>query len=376
MAFVVSATQPPGGSLGDEWFNPNTNELRKLVALNGTTVSYVTVNVGGTSSNTTSNIFSTNTITIGVTTFASNVIISAGGASTAPAWMSALGGNIVTANNFTYHTFNTSSTFALTLGIGTGNVLYNSAQVLIIGGGAGGGGFIGGGGGAGGFFETTISNLISGTYRIIIGAGGAGGTGATAPTAYGANGFSSFANIIPAGSFSALYGGGGGFYGPPAGIGFQGASGGGASAGGSGQPRAGQPSIAPLQGFAGGNNFPQDGAGAGGGGGGAGGVGGNGGPNTGGTGGPGKISSINGWNAYFSAGGGGSGGDNPLSVPGNGGISGGGSGGTRINNPGANANAFTGGGGGAGGMGPNPNGSTAIGGNGGSGTIIIRYQSS
>jgi len=310
MAFVVSATQPPGGSLGDEWFNPNTNELRKLVALNGTTVSYVTVNVGGTASNTTSNIFSTNTITTSVTTYAANVIIGVGGASTAPLWMSASGGDIVTAGGNTYHTFNTSSTFALTLGTGIG-ALYNTAQVLIIGGGAGGGGYIGGGGGAGGFFETTISNLISGTYRIIIGAGGAGGAGATAPTAYGANGFSSFANIIPAGSFSALYGGGGGFYGPPAGIGFQGASGGGASAGGSGQPRAGQPSIAPLQGFAGGNNFPQDGAGAGGGGGGAGGVGSNGGPNSGGGGGPGKITTINGFTQYFAGGGGGSGWNRP-----------------------------------------------------------------
>lgn len=44
MAFVVSATQPPNGSLGDEWFNPNTNELRKLVAVNGTNATYFGVN--------------------------------------------------------------------------------------------------------------------------------------------------------------------------------------------------------------------------------------------------------------------------------------------------------------------------------------------
>jgi hypothetical protein len=43
MAFVVSKTQPPNGQLGDEWFNPTTNELKKLVALNGTTVAFTTI---------------------------------------------------------------------------------------------------------------------------------------------------------------------------------------------------------------------------------------------------------------------------------------------------------------------------------------------
>ena len=41
MAHVVSNTQPPlGGALGDEWFNPTTNKLYKLVAVNGTSVSW------------------------------------------------------------------------------------------------------------------------------------------------------------------------------------------------------------------------------------------------------------------------------------------------------------------------------------------------
>ena len=307
MAFVVSATQPPGGSLGDEWFNPNTNELRKLVALNGTTVSYVTVNVGGTTSNTTSNIFSTNTITTSVTTYAANVIINTGSASTPPLWMSATGGNMVTANNYTYHTFNTSSTFALTLGVGIGNVLYNTAQVLLIAGGGGGGGGTGGGGGAGGFYETTISNLISGTYTIVVGAGGTGGSGVSAPAGYGANGTSSSANITPAGSFIALYGGGGGFYGPPSFLGRQGASSGAAGGGGSGNtPYGAVPSLNPSQGFPSGANKAQDGAGAGGGGGGAGGtLNTDGGVNVGGFGGQAKATSIRGYTEYYAGGGGG-----------------------------------------------------------------------
>ena len=40
MAHVVSTTQPPNGALGDEWFNPKTNKLYKLVALGGTNVSW------------------------------------------------------------------------------------------------------------------------------------------------------------------------------------------------------------------------------------------------------------------------------------------------------------------------------------------------
>jgi len=40
MAHIVSNTQPPYGALGDEWFNPSTNKLFKLVALGGTNVSW------------------------------------------------------------------------------------------------------------------------------------------------------------------------------------------------------------------------------------------------------------------------------------------------------------------------------------------------
>ncbi len=41
MAHIVSATQPPSGALGDEWFNPTTNKFYKLVAVGGTSVQWL-----------------------------------------------------------------------------------------------------------------------------------------------------------------------------------------------------------------------------------------------------------------------------------------------------------------------------------------------
>jgi len=38
MAHIVSTSQPPSGELGDEWFDPATNKLYKLVAAGGTNV--------------------------------------------------------------------------------------------------------------------------------------------------------------------------------------------------------------------------------------------------------------------------------------------------------------------------------------------------
>jgi len=40
MAHIVSTTQPPNGALGDEWYNPTTNKLYKLIALRGTSVQW------------------------------------------------------------------------------------------------------------------------------------------------------------------------------------------------------------------------------------------------------------------------------------------------------------------------------------------------
>ena len=41
MAHTVSTTQPPLGALGDEWYNPTTNKLFKLVAVGGTSVQWI-----------------------------------------------------------------------------------------------------------------------------------------------------------------------------------------------------------------------------------------------------------------------------------------------------------------------------------------------
>jgi hypothetical protein len=40
MAHIVSTTPPPGLALGDEWYNPSTNKLFKLIAVNGNNVSF------------------------------------------------------------------------------------------------------------------------------------------------------------------------------------------------------------------------------------------------------------------------------------------------------------------------------------------------
>ena len=40
MAHIVSTTQPPGLALGDEWYNPSTNKLYKLIAVSGNKVSF------------------------------------------------------------------------------------------------------------------------------------------------------------------------------------------------------------------------------------------------------------------------------------------------------------------------------------------------
>lgn len=65
MAHIVSNTQPPNGALGDEWFNPTTNKLSKLVALRGTTVSWQDIGnvISGTSGGgSTTNVTNFNTL--------------------------------------------------------------------------------------------------------------------------------------------------------------------------------------------------------------------------------------------------------------------------------------------------------------------------
>ena len=45
MALTVSTTQPNGGTLGDEWYNPSTNEFKKLIATNGTSVNWTGIGI-------------------------------------------------------------------------------------------------------------------------------------------------------------------------------------------------------------------------------------------------------------------------------------------------------------------------------------------
>ena len=41
MAHTVSTSQPTNAALGDEWFNPTTNQLYKLVPVNGQTLNWI-----------------------------------------------------------------------------------------------------------------------------------------------------------------------------------------------------------------------------------------------------------------------------------------------------------------------------------------------
>ena len=96
-------------------------------------------------------------------------------------FMDASGGSTSTytesGKNYKAHTFTSSSNFVLnTLGDG-------ATQVFVLGGGGGGGSgnddpASGGGGGAGGYNLTTNSFSTTGTYPIVVGAGGSG-TGST-----------------------------------------------------------------------------------------------------------------------------------------------------------------------------------------------------
>ena len=187
MAFVVSADQPPGGSLGDEWFNPNTNELKKLVASSGTTVTYATINRANTivGNVTVANISNNTTIT------------TASISQTFSDWITATGGNIFTADGYTYHTFNASSTFAVTMGIGVGPA-YNTAQVLLIGGGGGGG--------------LAKVSTISGSIQYYSGGGGGGVSTPGYPALSGNAGIGggTGGNTVLAGRSANIYTGSGG----------------------------------------------------------------------------------------------------------------------------------------------------------------------
>jgi len=221
-----------------------------------------------------------------------------------------------------------------------------TAEVLVVAGGGAGGFRHGGGGGAGGVLYQNAFNIASGSYPIVVGAGGVGSS------VSGSN--STFSTL------TAIGGGGGGNDGL---VGKNGGSGGGGangSFGGNGTTG---------QGNKGGNQNNGNGCcfanGAGGGGAGAAGANTIGGASS--AGGNGVTYSISG-TAVTYGGGGGGGKANAGAMAG--GTGGGGAGGTNSALTGVAGTANTGGGGGGGGA---NGGSSGNGGNGGSGIVIIKY---
>lgn len=232
-------------------------------------------------------------------------------------------------------------------------------EYLIVGGGGGGGSSNsvgGGGGGGGGGFLTGSTDVLSGSYSIVVGAGGVGDT-------VGGN--------SSALSLTSIGGGKGGYAGNsptvPLAVGGTGGSGGGGGATddvGGISGAAGSGTVG--QGKNGGTGSAQNNSGtAGGGGGGAFAVGGNG-PFSSGVGGDGINSSIRGTGSITYGGGGGGGTRGGGGIGQLGGLGGGGSGGRNGGLGAQNGTTNLGGGGGGSGGG-------SVVGNGGDGVVIIRY---
>jgi hypothetical protein len=275
----------------------------------------------------------------------------------------ATGGTITFSGSYKIHTFTTVGTtnFVVSQVLPTGF----SLQVLVVGGGAGGGVNSAGGGGAGGAIFVTSQTVTSGSYSIVVGAGGSGGINLFAPLygAVGSNGSNSTAF-----GYTGIGGGGGGYC-PQSSSNVINGVAGGCGGGGAAFDRGASAGIGgtPLQagGFAGGNGVGNNSGGAGGGG--MGSVGSNGSGNIAGSGGNGATYTIGG-TAYTLSGGGG-GGSYAGSTTSSGGSGGGGAGAQVTNTSGSNATYYgSGGGGGAGG------GGAPKGGDGYQGIVIIAYN--
>jgi hypothetical protein len=233
-----------------------------------------------------------------------------------------------------------------------------NVEYLIVAGGGGGGSRDSGAGGAGGLLTGAIKTTIStGTYAIVVGAGGAGGVGNTSGSGNGSDS-AAFGD-------TSIGGGRGGQY--PTNYAATGGSGGG------GYNGAGGAAGTTGQGYKGGNGNTPNSNYNGGGGGGAGGEGGDSLSDgvSGGDGGIGryfgdKYSQYLGEDGWF-AGGGGAGGEQGGSTDGTGGIGGGGNGHSSAAEDGQ---INTGGGGGS-----NRGYYTGlVAGSGGSGIVLIRYS--
>jgi hypothetical protein len=248
----------------------------------------------------------------------------------AVAGVHATGGLITIDGDYVVHTFKQSGSF-----VSNGT---NACAYLMVGGGGGGGGDHSGGGGGGQVIIGSAS-LSSGTYPIVIGAGGS--PGGPRNGVYATNGGNTTFNGL-----TAFGGGGGGQYSDQSGSG--GASGGGGASFGSG----GGPGLATNYGITGYNGAAGNNSGAGGGGG----AGGNGSQSAGG---PGISSSITGTTVGYGGGGGGANNSNGY------GADGGGNG--DATSTGATSGKQNTGGGGGG------NTSVQPGTSGGSGIVVIRY---
>jgi len=270
----------------------------------------------------------------------------------------ASGGTEVTAGGYKYHTFTASGNLTVT---GPGTFEY-----LMVAGAGAGGYDGGGGGGAGGLLQSSGIISTTGTYPVVIGAGGAAVTGYTQP---GSGTASTFNSLSATGGGAASYCAPSPTYAPSTAT--TGGSGGGGMLTNSNQTSNGGAGIA-GQGNAGGNGIAYSGQnwrGAGGGGASAAGAdnptgaGGNGGDGT-------QFSAwatatSTGDSGYYAGGGGGA--AEGSSTYGTGGSGGGGRGGS-INsgqNTGTPGTVNTGGGGGGS--------DTGSSGAGGSGIVIIRY---
>ena len=233
------------------------------------------------------------------------------------------GGTITTSGLYTIHTF-----------LGNGTLSSNvplTADMMIIAGGGPGGGNLAGGGGAGGYQYLTSQSISSGSYNVVIGAGGAGVPGVQ-DAGRGSNGADT-----TFGNFAASIGGGAGGSGEPGALGHHNGNSGGSGGGQSGytigssytstrsSATAGQGNVGGLSGR-GGPGYP------GAGGGGSAGQGNDVSSSTSraGAGGAGTANSILGTTYYWAAGGGGGNYDHSGGA-GNGGIGGAGGGGTNYN---------------------------------------------
>lgn len=163
---------------------------------------------------------------------------------TADVW-SALGGDITIDGDYAVHAYAVSDDFVV-----TGTI--PEAEVLIVAGGGAGGTYRGGGGGGGGIQHLYLSDVLPGTYPIIVGAGG------IAPFNYGQGTSGEDSSAF---GVTAIGGGAGGVY-SYAPSGLSGGSGGGSGAG------TATPGLGTAgQGFAGGVSHANNGSYGGGGGG-------------------------------------------------------------------------------------------------------------